>query len=156
MFVYCFMYIFILSLCAWFLFFFIILQPNWSKFSFIHTFLSAILPHACFSIPSQSHFSTKQQSVRSDCRWCKLQIFFQCSLWPRCLYSQPAQQPPQSFSPNLITCFICTSLYFNQGWLHRQGSPARPYCSFALTRVSVLGLLTWDDVQEKYLPAAVR
>ncbi len=79
--------------------------------------LCAFLAHACFSILSQSHFSTKHQSVRSDCCWCKLQIFFQCSLRPRCLYSQPAQQPPQSFSPNLITCFICTSLYFNQGWL---------------------------------------
>lgn len=61
-------------------------------------------------------FPSTPQSVRFDWHWCKLQIFYQCSLWPRYPYSQPAQPPPLGFSPNLITCFICTSLYFNQDW----------------------------------------
>lgn len=87
--------------------------------------------------------SAKRTSARSDWCWCKLQIFCQCSLWPCCPYSQPAQQPPRGFGPNLITCFICTSLYFNQGWLYQQWSSAWTYCSCALTRISMSGCWHW-------------
>lgn len=51
-----------------------------------------------------------------------------------CIPILPSSLPWVS-SPNLITCFICTSLYFNQG---RLWSPAQADCSWALTWFSML------------------
>lgn len=106
------------------------------SYACVPVIVSIVQAQACFF-----HTPKLNMWVRSACRWCKLQIFCLCSRQPQCLYSQPALQPPQSSSHNLITCFICTSLYFNQGLLCQQRSPAGT-CPDKSIHVAVLTLCT--------------